>query len=308
MPVEHAVDRGGIVHLACVLAGVVAVFALYLALSPKNPLVSAGRVLWPWSSVPAPTRVHIEEVSPGDAVVFTDDHQEISAQVSGLRDGEEVVLWFSTADSQVVDDRLVMTRIDDANHYRCEMPPDSGGFQQDTFYRITAGDATTPQYKLDAQIAPTILVNRIDYHFPPYTEKDDRTIKTQGDIKALDGTRVTIHATANMDIKKAMIDLNFAGQQTLSMTTTGAKATGQFTLGSIPTRRGRPCTTATRSFSPASTATVSADRSAITSTSIPTCRRRSSLTSRGGKSGGSGGWSTADSSYKPPTPTTACGT
>ena len=73
VPVDHAVDRGRIVHLGCVLAAVVAVFALYLALSPKNPLVSAARVLWPWSSIPAPTRVHIEEVSPGDEVVFNDD-------------------------------------------------------------------------------------------------------------------------------------------------------------------------------------------------------------------------------------------
>ena len=196
-------------------------------------------MLWPWSSVPAPTRVHIEEVSPGDAVVFNDDHQEISAQVSGLRDGEEVALLVSTADGQVVDDRLVMTRIDDANHYRCELPPGSGGFQQDTFYRITAGDATTPQYKLEVQIAPTIIVDRIDYHFPPYTEKHDRTIKNQGDIKALEGTRVTIHATANMDIKEARIDLGCAGLQTLSMTTTGTKATGQFTLALDPDNTGK---------------------------------------------------------------------
>ena len=110
VPVDHAVDRGRIVHLACVLAAVVAIFALYLALSPKNPLVSAARVLWPWSSVPAPTRVHIEEVSPGDKIVFNDDREPISAQVTGLRDGEEVALLVSTADGQVVDDRIVMTR------------------------------------------------------------------------------------------------------------------------------------------------------------------------------------------------------
>ena len=308
VPVEHAVDRGGIVHLACVLAGVVAVFALYLALSPKNPLVSAGRVLWPWSSVPAPTRVHIEEVSPGDKVVFTDDHQEISAQVSGLRDGEEVVLWFSTADGQVVDDRLVMTRIDDANHYRCEMPPDSGGFQQDTFYRITAGDATTPQYKLDVQIAPTILVDRIDYHFPPYTEKDDRTIKNQGDIKALDGTQVTIHATANMDIKKARIDLNCAGLQILSMTTTGAKATGQFTLALDPDKKGKALYDCYQILFTGVNGHgvrrpvryhIDVDPDLPPEIKIDEPRRKKWRWR---------GWSTADSSYEPPTPTTACGT
>ncbi|MGO9111878.1 MAG: hypothetical protein ACLP9L_21845 [Thermoguttaceae bacterium] len=239
VPVDHALDRGRVVHISCVLAAVVTIFALYLALSPKNPLVSAGRVLWPWSSVPAPTRVHIEDVSPGDKIVFTDDREPIVAQVTGLRDGEEVALLVSTADGQVVDDRVVMTRADDANHYRCELPPGSGGFQQDTYYRITAGDATTPQYKLEVQIAPTIIIDRIDYHFPPYTGQDDRTIRNQGDIKALEGTRVTIHANANLDIQEARIDLNCAGLQTLPMTTNGTKATGQFTLALDPDKPGK---------------------------------------------------------------------
>ena len=231
VPVDHALDRARVVHLAYLLAGVVGIFALYLALSPKNPLLSAARVLWPWSSVPAPTRVHIEEVGPGDKIVFNDDREPISALVTGLRDGEEVALLVSTADSQVVDDRIVMTRADDANHYRCDLPPGSGGFQQDTFYRLAAGDATTPQYKLEVHTAPTIIVDHIDYHYPSYTGQDDRTIKTQGDIKALEGTQVTIHAAANMEIKEAWIDLNCAGLRTLSMTASGTKATGQLHAG-----------------------------------------------------------------------------
>ena len=226
-------------RLACVLAAVVAVFALYLALSPKNPLVSAARVLWPWSSLPAPTRVQIEEVVPGDKIVFNGDHEPSPPQVTGLRDGEEVALLLSTADGQVIDDRMVMPPVDDANHYRCELPPGSGGFQQDTFYRITAGDATTQQYKLEVQIAPTINVDRIDYHFPTYTAQPDRTIKNQGDIKALEGTQVTIHATANMEIRQAWIDLGCDGLQKLSMTTDGKKATGQFTLALDPDSSGK---------------------------------------------------------------------
>lgn len=179
VPVDHAVDRGRIVQLACALAGVIAIFALYLALSPKNPLVSAARVLWPWSSVPAPTRVHIEEVSPGDKTVYNDEREPISALVTGLRDGEQVTLLVCTADNQAVEDRMVMTPADDANHYRCELPQGSGGFQQDTFYRITAGDTATPQYKLDVQTAPTIIVDRIDYQFPPYTGLADARSRTR---------------------------------------------------------------------------------------------------------------------------------
>jgi hypothetical protein len=230
VPVDHAVERGRIVHLACVLAAAVAVFALYLALSPKNPLSSVARVLFPWADVSVPTRVHIEDVKPGSMVVFTDDRQEITARVTGLRDGEEVALVAGTADNQVAEDRMVMTRTDEADHYRLELPAGGGGFQQDIFYRITAGDATSQTYKLDVQIAPTIVVDRIDYHYPAYTEKADLSIKNQGDIKALERTEVTIYATANMDIKEAWVDANCGGLEKHPMATNGAKAVGKLTL------------------------------------------------------------------------------
>jgi collagen type III alpha len=230
VPVDHAVERGRIVHLACMLAAVVGVFALYLALSPKNPLTSMARVLLPFSNVSVPTRVHIEEVKPGSDVVFNEERQEITAHVSGLRDGEEVVLLATTTDNQAVEDRVVMTRTDDADHYRCELPAGGGGFQQDTFYRITAGDATTQTYKLEVQTAPTIGVDRVDYRYPAYTGKADRSVKNQGDIKGLEGTQVTIYATANMEISQASIDLNCEGLRLRTMKINGKKAIGQFTL------------------------------------------------------------------------------
>ena len=118
-----------------------------------------------------------------------------------------MALLVSTADGQGVDDRVAMTRARRCRPLSLRIAAGQRRFQQDTFYRITAGDATTPKYKLEVQIAPTIIVDRIDYHFPPYTGQPDRTIEKQGDIKALEGTQVTIHATANMDIREATIDL-----------------------------------------------------------------------------------------------------
>ena len=70
-------------RLGYVLVALVVLFALYLALSPKSPLVSVGRVLWPWSSVPAPTRVTIDDIRPGDTVAFFGDTLDVSADVNG---------------------------------------------------------------------------------------------------------------------------------------------------------------------------------------------------------------------------------
>ncbi len=230
VPIDQAVDHRRFIHLCYALAAAVVVFALYLALSPKNPLVSAARVMFPFSSIAAPTRVHIEDVQPGDKIVYQGDRVEVSAHVSGLRDGEQVSLLMSTADGQVTDDRVTMNRVGEDDRYACSLPPGSGGLLQTTSYRINAGDATTRPFKLEVEIAPTVNVDRVDYRFPAYTGIKDRSIKGQGDIKGLEGTRVAIHVTANVELQYAKIDLGCAGLRMVSMTVNGKQATGEFTL------------------------------------------------------------------------------
>ena len=73
VPAETAVDRSGVIRLGYLLAAVLAVCCLYMVLSPKSPLASAARVLWPWAGIQAPTRVTIEEVKPGDVTAFHGD-------------------------------------------------------------------------------------------------------------------------------------------------------------------------------------------------------------------------------------------
>ncbi|GAG15139.1 unnamed protein product, partial [marine sediment metagenome] len=66
IPVEQSVDRARVIRLGCVLTGLLVICAVYLMISPKDPLVSFGRVLMPWADIKAPTRVTIEDVEPGD--------------------------------------------------------------------------------------------------------------------------------------------------------------------------------------------------------------------------------------------------
>ena len=221
VPVDHAVDRGRMVHLAFILAAVVASFALYLAISPKNPLVSAARVLWPWSSIPAPTRVHIDEVRPGEKIVFNDDREP------NLRPGDRPPRRRRSHAPTQHGRRPAGRRSRHHDPCRRRQPLSlriAAGQRRFSarhvlsHYRRRRDDATI---QLEVHIAPTILIDRIDYHFPAYTGQPDRTVKNQGDIKALEGTHVTIHAKANMDIREAHIDLGCAGLQLLPMKTDG---------------------------------------------------------------------------------------
>ncbi len=238
--IETAVDRARIVRLGSVLLAIVAVFALYVLLSPKSPLLSVERIIWPWSNVPAPTRVTIDEVHPGDAIAFHGDILTVTAEVHGLHADEPVTLYYSTADDENVDQAITLAPIGDGDRYQCTLPPGNVGLQQDVRYHLTAGDCRTPLFKIEVQVAPAILIDKVDYHYPDYTGLKNRSVAGQGDLHAIEGTRVTINATANHDIQRAEIDLDCNGRRSLKMDTAGRTATGEFTLRLDPDDPTKP--------------------------------------------------------------------
>jgi len=230
VPVDAVVDRSRIVRLGYVLSAVVAAACLYLAFSPKNPLVSFERLLLPWADIPVPSRVKIDRVEPGDFGSFQGEFVPVSAEVSGLKAGEQVLLYFGTADGEVVDQTIPMTVPEGGYRQRCVLPPGSRGLQQDLWYFLAAGDARSRRYKIEAQINPIITVDRVDYHYPPYTGIPDRSVEREGDIHAIEGTEITIHTSANQEIARAEIDLDCKGVGGLPMQVRGDTANGQFTL------------------------------------------------------------------------------
>ena len=227
---ETVVDRTPLVRLGYLLVAVAAIFALYLVLSPKNPLVSAARVLWPWAEIAAPTRVRIADVDPGSTTAFYGDHVSISAAVQGLRDDEEVFVYFTTDDGQSRDQAVPMQVPAGDFRYRAALPPASEGLQQGLEYYLAAGDGRTPRFRIDVETAPTIVVEGVRYEYPDYTGLPPMEVPRQGAIRALEGTRVTVRAAANLPIESAEIDLNSTGRRGRRMEVEGQTARGSFTL------------------------------------------------------------------------------
>ncbi|HYW79474.1 MAG TPA: hypothetical protein VE890_07840, partial [Thermoguttaceae bacterium] len=231
---EVAVDRRHVIRLGYVLAAMLAVFCLYLVISPKSPLTSAARIVFPWANISAPTRVTIEEIRPGqmtgDKAAFHGEFVMVSAEVEGLDDDELVVLYFSTGDARDVDQAVPMTIPKDAYRYQCKLPADSRGLQQGLEYYLKAGDCTTERFTIEVQTAPAILVESIDYDYPAYTGIADRTVQRQGDIRAIEGTTITLRATANQEIKRAEIDFDCDSLRGRPMIIAGKQATGHFVL------------------------------------------------------------------------------
>ncbi|HEX7448488.1 MAG TPA: hypothetical protein VF306_13130 [Pirellulales bacterium] len=225
------IDRTPLIRLLLALVGIVTCLALYGIISPKSPFASIRRVVAPWSDVAPPTRVRISDVQPGDATGFHDQHVAVSAEVSGVRSGESVTLYYSTLDGQVVRRAVPMNLPANSYRHTAELPPDNLGLQQDLEYWIEAGDAASSHHHIKVQTPPTILVEAIEYEYPKYSELPPQRVTKHGDLQALEGTRVSLAAAANQDIRRANLDFECDGRNDLAMKTDGRQASVAFNLG-----------------------------------------------------------------------------
>ncbi len=240
IPADTVVDRINVIRLGYVFVAVLVLAAIYLLVSPKNPIPSAARFLLPWATIDAPTRVVFSDVQPKDHRAFHGDRVTISAEVAGLAEGEPVRMFYTTADRQSVDSAVTMALPQGGYKYECVFPPDELGLQQDLTYFLAAGDAKTRVYSITVHVAPTIRVKSTELEYPTYTGLKSRVFEDLGDVRALEGTRVVVTGEANLPVKSAEIDLDCTGRQMIRMDVKDQTAVGSFTIRPNPTDPRRP--------------------------------------------------------------------
>ncbi len=239
---ESVVDRSIILRLGYILVALLAVSVLYRFLSPKDLFSSAGRVLMPWSEIATPSRVQISSVTPGDTKAARGERLKVSAEVLGLEADEPVRLRYSTRDEQIVRQDIPMSSAKGGAVYSCEVPSRlgggaRGGIQQDFSYWIEAGDARSPRYEVKVFARPTMVVNKLRYQYPAYTGFPTREVEHTGDIRAIEGTTVTLFAQANKPIKSAHVDFDADGRRDLLMKANEQQASVSFLLSVRDDRR-----------------------------------------------------------------------
>ncbi len=232
VPLEQVIDYNRLLKVLYVLVALVAAGCLYTILSPKNSLASLQRVILPWASVSAPTRVSISDVQPGNGKVFTGEFQEISALVEGLAADEQVTLYYTTADNTVVEQPVEMQLPENSTRYKAILPSDGEGLGQDAEYYLVAGDVQTEVFRLQVRPPPSITVESVEYRYPAYTKLSPH-MASHGGIQALEGTEVTINATANQPIRENSAQLQFLGEgnySPINLRGQGQAVSGSFTL------------------------------------------------------------------------------
>lgn len=235
--VDSAVDRSRLIRLGYVLVAVMIVCAAYMLLSPKDLLKTVGRVAMPWADISAPTRTTIDEITPGDAAAFRGQQVTVKARVRGLPDDGRVILYYTTADRQIVDRAVEMNLPPDEYQHAAVLPAGDAALQQTLTYTIKAGDAVTRPYTIEVVAAPTIVVRAVEYEYPQYTGLLKQRVEHQGDVKAIEGTRVTLEAVANQDIDSAHVDFDCNDRPDLRMQAREQTARGTFSLSLREDRR-----------------------------------------------------------------------
>lgn len=241
---ETAVDRSQLINMAAVFATLVVLFTLYKVLSPKDPLITASRVLMPWTDVMAPSRVTFENIEPGTTTVMRGDVLSPSALIRGLQDDEKAVLRFTTDDGQASQQPIAMHSSDNL-HFECRLPADPKstatssvtGVQRNLRYYLQAGDARSREFRITVVSAPTISVTSVDYDYPDYTGYLDQQNVPLGDLRGIEGTTVTIHARSNEPIEEAHLDFEADGRRDLALTHSDQTAKVAFKLALRPDRR-----------------------------------------------------------------------
>ncbi len=237
MPEATMIDRTRVVRIGYVLVAALAAAAIYAAMSPKDLLTTARRVLAPWADIPPPSRVQITNLMPGSVELMQGDPLVVSAEIRGLTESEAVEVTVVADDNELARNTYPLTPLSaDSRKYEIKLFGPSGvanplGVQHSLRYLLEAGDGRSRWQRVNVTAAPAIAVRKITYEYPAYTGYPKREVYHAGDIRGLEGTKVTIEAEANAEIDSAQVDLNSDGKPDLNMTSTGRVALASFVLG-----------------------------------------------------------------------------
>ena len=207
VPDESTVDRSKVIRLGFWLVGVTAAMIAYFMLSPKNPLQTFNRVMFPSADLAKPAVVTISDVTPGSTLVFFGDQVEITAKVYGPHSPEQVQLIYSTNDGrQTGQVRIMQPDPTTPRQYKLNFTENTGGLRESLVYEIVARDGRSGEFQIKVAPRPAITIESIQIDPPKYTKLKSQTT-LQGAIDGVEGARVTVRATANLEIDEATIEL-----------------------------------------------------------------------------------------------------
>ncbi len=207
-PLETVIDCTGLIRWGIALAVVVAIGAVYVIATPKNPFAAAGRIVAPLAKIERPQALRFKSVEPGDAIAYQGDFIDISADIPGAN-SYTVELLYSTDDGRLTDVPVPMEQLGNSK-FSVAFPPEESGLNENLTYRLLVGrgkriESYSETYRIEVRPQPSFRVEKTTLTFPEYTGLAPQTFENQGDVRAVEGTNVEIVARCNADLTRAVL-------------------------------------------------------------------------------------------------------
>ncbi|KAJ3058884.1 hypothetical protein HK102_010265, partial [Quaeritorhiza haematococci] len=224
--IEEVVDQRRAMQAAYALCGVIVAFCLYAALTPKSILDSTKRAFL--ADVVRPTNTKLVNIKPGDnrelAEVVAGSHVPFSVDVQGVRPGK-VKLHYSADGGKF----YAVKEFEPGKNYYDPWSVTLSNLQQSLDYYVSANDAESLHYELKVLPAPMVESVSVDYEFPGDTGLPPRANIEGGNVEAVEGASVTVHARTNEPAKAGSLNLTAGASAAMTVSEADAHAiSGKF--------------------------------------------------------------------------------
>ncbi len=213
------VDRSRIkrfLRLGPCLLGLAAILFLLL---PTPFRTSAYRLSHPRTTFQRPPRTQLV-VTPGDIQVTRHSDVLVRAQIQGKIPQEVRIAW-KEGEARWREEECQRKEGREFGHVFADL-------KRNILYRVTAGDAQSPRYRITVIDRPRVVKLRLRYEYPAYTRQEPRVIEEDGNISAVVGTVVGLEVEANRALAEAWLSLDEDGKLDLSMS--GRRAEGRIVV------------------------------------------------------------------------------
>lgn len=206
--VSEFVSSSTPLRLAIWLFAILVLSAIYFVVSPKSGFDSLLRLVMPWHSINAPTRVKIVKVSPQDVVIARGQKVEVEVELTGLLKGDPIQIEFSSLDGQFVKRTIEMQEEVSGLMYRGFLTMGENGIVQDLEYLVRAGDVTAGPFSVTLEQMPVVAIERIEFEYPRYTRLAPTQVNSASGFTAIEGTKVRIFGKSNQEMKSGKIEVS----------------------------------------------------------------------------------------------------
>lgn len=209
---NQAVDHRSLIYVGgAVVALVLVLVVLFFVFRPTQFRSLAGRTLAPFSSdaIATRTQLTLSKPAPPDQTITAGQSIDVAVYVAGkvpaADSPEKVRLMIRHNPADPNYEVVPMERGESSREWSVRVPDYL--IQNGFWYKVAGGDAETPEHKISIRTAPLFVDFEADYAFPEYLRMKPITGVKGNRLIAFRGTKVTLTAKANRDVKDGRMDV-----------------------------------------------------------------------------------------------------